>query len=66
MEKKISVKVGSLLCSNCAHVVYCSVCKAVNGTHFVTNLIRSDQARQDHNKIIIMMDCHYRAHRFDL
>ena len=33
---------------------------------FVRNLIRSDQAHQYHNKIIFMMDCHYRAHRVDL
>ena len=55
-----------MLCNNCAHVVYCSVCKAVDGAHFIRNLKRSNQARQYHNKIIIMMDCHYRAHRVDL
>ena len=54
------------MCSNCAHVVYCSACKAVDGTHFMRNFIRSDQAHQDHNKIITMMDRHCRAHRFDL
>lgn len=37
------------------HVVYCSACMAVDGAHFVKNLT-SDQAHQDHNKIIIMMD----------
>ena len=47
-------------------LVYCSVCETVDGTHFVRNLIRSDQAHQDHNKIIMMMDCHCRTHRFDL
>ena len=46
------------------HVVYCSVCKAVDGTHFVRDLISSDEAHQDHNSI--MSDWHYRAHRFDL
>ena len=55
--EKNSVKVGSMLCNNCAHVVYCSVCKAVDGKHFVRNLIRSDQAHQYYNKIVIMMDC---------
>ena len=45
---------------------YCSVSKAVDGTHFVRNLIRNDQTHQDLNKIIIMMVCHYRARRFDL
>ena len=42
---------------------YCSVCKAVDGTHFVRNLI-SDVAHQDHNSI--MSDWHERAHRLDL
>ena len=34
------------------HVVYCSVCKAVDGMHFVRDLISSDQAYQDHNTIM--------------
>ena len=48
------MKVGSMLCCNCAvvvqpHVVHCSVCKAVDGMHFVRDLISSDQAHKDHN-----------------
>ena len=31
-------------------VVYCSICKAVNGTHFVRDLISSDQAHKDHSR----------------
>ena len=52
------------MCNNCTHVGCGSVCKAVDGT--TRKLIRSDQADQYHNKIIIMMDCHYRAHGVDL
>ena len=55
---------GSMLCNNCAHVVYFSICKTVDGTQ--QKVIRSDQAHQYRNKIIIMIDCHYRAHRIDL
>ena len=55
---------GSMLCNNCAHVVYFSVCKTVDGTQ--QKVIRSDQAHQYRNKIIIMIDCHYRARRIDL
>ena len=51
------------MCNNCTHVGYGSVCKAVDGT--IRKLIRSEQADQCH-KIIIMMDCHYRAHGVDL
>lgn len=36
----------------------CGVCKAVDGTHFVINLI-SDLGHQGYN--IIMMDWHYRG-----
>ena len=64
MWKKNSVKVGSTMCNNCTHVGHCSVCNAVDGT--IRKLIRSDQAYQYHSKIIIMMDCHYRAHGVDL
>ena len=60
-KTKFAVKVGSL--SFQEHVGYCSVCKAVDGTHFVRNLI-SDVAHQNHNSI--MSDWHYRVHRFDL
>ena len=37
---KNDVKVGSMLCSIIVqpHVVYCSVCQAVDGTHFGRNL----------------------------
>ncbi|XP_074620927.1 uncharacterized protein LOC141879544 [Acropora palmata] len=42
-----------MLGCNCAvvvhpRVVYCSICKAVDGTHFVRDLISSDQAHKDH------------------
>ena len=45
------------------HVGYCSVCKAVDGTHFVRNLI-SDVTHQDRYSII--SDLHYRARKFYL
>ena len=44
-------------------VGYCSVRRAVDGTHCVRNLI-SDVAHQDHNSV--MSDFHYRAYSFDL
>ena len=31
------------------HMVYCSVCKALDGMHFVRDLISSGQAHKDHN-----------------
>ena len=46
------------------HVIYCNVCKAVDGTHFVGNSLCSDLAPYDQN--IVMMEGHYRVHRFDL
>ena len=49
MWKKNYVKVGSMLCNNCAHVVHCSVCNVVNGT--IRKLIRSEQADQYHIKL---------------
>lgn len=33
------------------HVVSCSVCKAVDSTHFVRDVVRGAQAHQDHNLI---------------
>ena len=41
----------------------CSPHVAVDGTHFMRNLI-GDVAHQDHNRVV--SDLHYRAHRFDL
>ena len=49
MWKKNYVKVGSILCNNCAHLVYCSVCNVANGT--IRKSIRSDQADQYHIKL---------------
>ena len=43
-------------------LIYCSVCRAVDGTHFVRNWI-SDVAHQDHNSIV--SDWHYRAYGFE-
>ena len=60
-KTKFAVKIGSL--SFQEHVGYCSVCKAVDGTYFVRNLI-SDVAHQD--RYSIMSDWHYRTHSFDL
>ena len=40
----------------------CSVWKAVDGTHFVRNLISSELAHQEYNHV--MKDWHCRAHRF--
>ena len=60
-KTKFAVKVESL--SFQEHVGCCGVCKAVEGTHFLRNLI-SDVAHQNHNSIT--SDWHYRAHRFDL
>ena len=34
------------------HMIYCSVCKAVDRTHFVRNLISSDLAHEDHNSVM--------------
>ena len=64
----VEKNVLSKLDQRCAPVVYCSVCKAVDGTHFIRHLISSDhhQAHQYHNKIIIMMDCHFIALRVEL
>ena len=55
-KTKFSVKVGSLFHQE--HVGYCSVFKAVDGTHLVRNLI-GDVAHPDHNGI--MSDWRYRA-----
>ena len=67
MEKKFCQSWINVVQELCTLVlVYCSVCEAVDGTHFVRNLIRNDQVHQDLNKIIISIDCHYRSHRFDL
>ena len=50
----VKKKLHSKLDQYCAiivqpHVVYCSVCKAVDGTR---NLISSDLAHEDHNSIM--------------
>ena len=52
-EKKMQSKLNQY----CAiivqpHMAYCNVCKAVDGTHFGRNLIRSDLAHEDHNNIM--------------
>ena len=67
-QKKITVKGWRMLCSG-FKATFCllqCVCKDMDGTHFVGDLIlkHSDQAHLDHNSV--MSDWHYRAHRFDL
>ena len=64
----VKEKIQSKLHQCCAmflqpHVVYCRVCKAVDGLHFLRNLIRSELALQDRNSV--MTDWHYRFDRFD-
>ena len=61
MENKICSQSRSLFFQE--HVGYCTVCKVVDGTHCVRNLI-SDVAVQNYNSFT--SDWHYRAHRFDL
>ena len=52
-EKKTAAKVGCYAVIFQPHVVYCNVCKAVDGTHFARNWIRGLAYR---DKISVMAD----------
>ena len=49
MQSKLDQYCGIIVQS---HMVYCSVCKAVDGTHFVRNLISNDLPHEDHNSVM--------------